>query len=561
MKRNTNFLKSWALVIAAIFISLNIVAPIAQSLTIKNEDNKQKDLGGKDFSITIHRIREEDDIDPWPHGEADWTIRMYVNNAMIEYNCPDDHNDLLVDKTFVWAGVNPNNGYVSIRMELFDRDPWPDVNDIADISTYTGGGPDNSMNFPRGAVFIQNYSVNTMQWKPVDNNNDYLTTDGQSPFIWYVTSGNYDGSTTWDENDATVWFNVSFGNSPPYPPEKPNGPASGWQGMIYDFSTSSSDPNGDKIQYGWDWDGLGDVDELTGFYNSWETVTSSHVWTQGQLYYVKVIAIDSRGMQSEWSEPLKVRINAEGGINGVEVEEWSLGHIYCIYYNHEKTQEMLDILRQGGDVVAAIAAVITAIAAACGVPVPYVFVFPIVAALLRLGAEVIGLLDRGMGIYIKTYVVEVYGWPECAFAYIWSQTAEGCEGAPPVDNQAPLKPEKPSGPRHIIPGREYSFKSVTTDPNDDNVTYIFDWDDGNFSCSDLVYPGNKITMSHTWEKSGTYNIRVKVLDEYGFESEWSDPFTVKVLRSRSISGVLAGGYLMDLLQHFKIIKYLGQILK
>ena len=40
--------------------------------------------------------------------------------------------------------------------------------------------------------------------------------------------------------------------------------------------------------------------------------------------------------------------------------------------------------------------------------------------------------------------------------------------------------------------------------------------------------GEMIKASHAWFRIGTYNIRVKAKDEWGAESEWSDPVEVEV---------------------------------
>jgi hypothetical protein len=38
----------------------------------------------------------------------------------------------------------------------------------------------------------------------------------------------------------------------------------------------------------------------------------------------------------------------------------------------------------------------------------------------------------------------------------------------------------------------------------------------------------------SWTSKGTYEIKVKAQDEYGEESEWSDPLTVSMPRNKGI---------------------------
>jgi len=93
----------------------------------------------------------------------------------------------------------------------------------------------------------------------------------------------------------------------------------------------------------------------------------------------------------------------------------------------------------------------------------------------------------------------------------------------------PGKPARPSGPISGEPGIEYNYITWTTDPDGDQVYYKWDWGDGTFS--DWLGPfesGEIATANHSWDEKGTYDIRVKAKDEYGLESDWSDPLTVKM---------------------------------
>jgi len=522
----------------AMLVLLSFLAPINLGFVINQNLENLEYTETENFSITLHRIRQEDEIDPWPYGEADWHLAMYVNDVKKTYDCVGD--DVYVDKTFTWVDIiEEGMEFVNVRMELLDLDTWPNEDDIADISAYIDpdyeeGDYDDTTDFEahRPAVFMRSYNVITKEWVPEDEDNDYLYFETTPPFYWCVTSGNYDGSTTVDENDATIWFNVSAGNTPPYPPEKPSGITFGWIDETYEYTTKGADPDLDLIQFGWDWNNDNVVDTITGFYDAWEPCTTPNSWDKGHIYYIKTIAIDSKGASSEWSEKLKVRINAPGGINGVEIDEWSLGHIYCIYFDHEATEEIIEIIQDGGDILAALAILIAAIANACGIPFQYEFILAIASALLNLGIEIIKFFDQGMGIYFKAYIVEIGGFPVSGFGYIWSQTEVGMEADPPIDNVAPEKPAKPSGEIQISPGKEYSFTSSTTDSNGDEIIYVFDWGDGNYSCSDLNESGIQVGMSHSWGVVGSYQIRVKSLDEWGFESSWSDPLEITVEKSR-----------------------------
>jgi hypothetical protein len=91
-------------------------------------------------------------------------------------------------------------------------------------------------------------------------------------------------------------------------------------------------------------------------------------------------------------------------------------------------------------------------------------------------------------------------------------------------NFPPLKPDPPIGPKEIKIGETYKFTVVTTDPNKDRISYLIDWGDGSTSGWTNWYPsGENVSAYHSWRYGNPY-VRVKAKDEYGAESEWSEPY-------------------------------------
>jgi len=85
------------------------------------------------------------------------------------------------------------------------------------------------------------------------------------------------------------------------------------------------------------------------------------------------------------------------------------------------------------------------------------------------------------------------------------------------------KPETPSitGDESGHIRRKYDYTIVSTDPDNDNISYYVDWDDGKFTDWTTPTPSGKaITLSHTWQKKGTYTIKTKARDEHLMESGW-----------------------------------------
>jgi hypothetical protein len=96
----------------------------------------------------------------------------------------------------------------------------------------------------------------------------------------------------------------------------------------------------------------------------------------------------------------------------------------------------------------------------------------------------------------------------------------------PSGNHAPLKPTI-HGPTTGKVNNEYTYASSTSDPEGDQVYYLWDWGDGNNSGWLGPYnSGATINMTHKWLDKGKYSIKVKAKDSTGSESVWSDPLPI-----------------------------------
>ena len=104
----------------------------------------------------------------------------------------------------------------------------------------------------------------------------------------------------------------------------------------------------------------------------------------------------------------------------------------------------------------------------------------------------------------------------------------------PPENYPPIKPPQPDG---TISGRFnslYNYSASTTDPDGDDIYYMFSWGDGTYS--DWLGPyesGSTATASHSFSK-GYYDIRVKAKDTEGNETDWSDPLPISMPRGRNL---------------------------
>jgi outer membrane protein assembly factor BamB len=68
---------------------------------------------------------------------------------------------------------------------------------------------------------------------------------------------------------------------------------------------------------------------------------------------------------------------------------------------------------------------------------------------------------------------------------------------------------------------KYDYTIVSSDPEEDNISYYVDWGDG--KTTDWIGPydsGEETIQSHTWLIRGTYEVKVKARDGHGMESDW-----------------------------------------
>ncbi len=92
------------------------------------------------------------------------------------------------------------------------------------------------------------------------------------------------------------------------------------------------------------------------------------------------------------------------------------------------------------------------------------------------------------------------------------------------ENTAPVTPDSPQGPMVGIPRFPNVFRTSTTDRNNDDISYQFDWGDGTASAwSDFVPSGDTVYFSRLYLQKGTYAVRVHAQDARDEMSGWSDP--------------------------------------
>lgn len=116
-------------------------------------------------------------------------------------------------------------------------------------------------------------------------------------FFVKVRAKDKDGAKSdWSNTHRIV---IAPNNLPPVPP-MPSGPSSGIINVPYNFTSGTTDPDGDSIAYRFIW-GDGDTSAWSVFYASGANVTMSHTYTTSGTFYVRVQAKDQIGAITAWS--------------------------------------------------------------------------------------------------------------------------------------------------------------------------------------------------------------------------------------------------------------------
>ncbi len=123
-------------------------------------------------------------------------------------------------------------------------------------------------------------------------------TAGQT-YYFAVTA--YNSSNKESGYSNQVSYSVLAPNGAPLTPATPTGASAALVNASIAFSTSTTDPNGDSLEYRYDWGG--------GVLSNWGAVSQSHSWPAAGAYAVKAQARDSHLAESAWSAGKTVTIS------------------------------------------------------------------------------------------------------------------------------------------------------------------------------------------------------------------------------------------------------------
>ena len=149
----------------------------------------------------------------------------------------------------------------------------------------------------------------------VGNTTQYTLADLDDGVTYYLAATAYDVDNNESAYSVELVHTTASPNHNPANPSVPSGPSIGYTQTTYSFSTTASDPDGDSLQFQYDWDDA----SISG----WGAASQSHSWSSAGNFCVKTQAKDSHGALSGWSGCKSVTITenthtiaASAGANG-----------------------------------------------------------------------------------------------------------------------------------------------------------------------------------------------------------------------------------------------------
>jgi len=112
---------------------------------------------------------------------------------------------------------------------------------------------------------------------------------------------------------------ISEANDPPNTPDTPSGPTTLGVGESGTYTTSATDPEGDQVQYRFDWDD-GIISDWTDLVNSGTSASLDYSWDTAGTYVVKAQSRDEYGGTSDWSSGLTVVVTGPPTIPDIDGE-------------------------------------------------------------------------------------------------------------------------------------------------------------------------------------------------------------------------------------------------
>lgn len=149
--------------------------------------------------------------------------------------------------------------------------------------------------------------------------------------------------------DDNGFYSLTIGFSHrPNTPSQPTGQSVWYTGVPTDYTTITTDPDGDNVRYQYDW---GDTTTTTtGWCSSGTYMWANHTWNSLGTYYIRVRAQDSAGLWSNWSPATILTITCDnpgqGGPGCPTLFVWNGTDYSCLGVIDIHNPEEYDLIRE-----------------------------------------------------------------------------------------------------------------------------------------------------------------------------------------------------------------------
>jgi hypothetical protein len=267
--------------------------------------------------------------------QVEWNQSETIFNPELDYNTTyywkivawDNHGEYTEGPTWDFTTVEEPNNPPYVPSDPNPEDEATDVSINADLS-WTGGDSD-----PEDIVTYDVYFGTTNPPPQVESNQSSTfynpgTLEYNTTYYWKIVS--------WDNHSAyaegPIWDFTTVETGQNQPPSIPilTGLTLGGAGIEFNYTTVSTDPEGDQIYYNFSW-GDGNFTGWLGSFNSSKNVTTNYSWINHGKYDIKVKAKDVNHEESDWSEIHTMTISKL-----IEINNLKLGFIYFRLHIFEK---------------------------------------------------------------------------------------------------------------------------------------------------------------------------------------------------------------------------------
>jgi predicted acyl esterase len=124
----------------------------------------------------------------------------------------------------------------------------------------------------------------------------------------------------------------------PSKPKKPSGQRRIKVDKYHKYTTSTTDPDGDRIYILFDWDD-GSSSGWLGPFKSGEKVKAYHNWSVNGSYSIRALAKDVNGTKGEWSDPINIKISRNRNV--IKIKNVNFFKIFPLLYKILKNAKFL----------------------------------------------------------------------------------------------------------------------------------------------------------------------------------------------------------------------------